>query len=49
MVYSYTAVYRGKQVWKIRSLVYFHSFESLDDALEVQTFQGLFFTPSQRH
>ena len=30
-------------------LVYFHSFEALNDAFEVQFFQGFIFTPYQRH
>ena len=29
--------------------VYFHSFEALNDAFEVQFFQGFIFTPYQRH
>ena len=29
-------------------LVYFHSFEALNDAFEVQFFQGFIFTPYQR-
>ena len=28
---------------------YFHSFEALNDAFEVQFFQGFIFTPYQRH
>ena len=35
--------------WWIWSLVYFHSFEALNDAFEVQIFQGFIFTPYQRH
>ena len=31
----------GKWVWWIWSLVYFHSFEALNDAFEVQYFSGL--------
>ena len=28
---------------------HFHSFEALNDAFEVQIFQGFIFTPYQRH
>ena len=49
MVYSNTAVYDGKLVWYIRSLVYFHFFEALNDAFEVQVFQDFISTPYQRH
>ena len=49
MVYSNTAVYEEhgyKNMGKfIQSLVYFHLFE----ALNLQFFQGLIFTPYQRH
>ena len=38
-----TVVYGGKWVWWIWSLVYFHSFEALNDAFEVQFFSGLHF------
>ena len=38
MVYSDTAVYGGKWVWWIRSLVYYNFFEALTDAFEVQFF-----------
>ena len=30
-------------------LVHFHSYEALNDAFEVQIFQGFIFTPYQRH
>ena len=41
MVYSNTAVYGGNEYGiKIWSLVYFHLFEALNDAFEVQ-FSGL--------
>ena len=30
-------------------LVYFHFFEALNNAFEVQFFQGFIFTPYQRH
>ena len=35
----------------VTSLVYssFHFFEALNDAFEVQFFQGFIFTPYQRH
>ena len=36
-------------MWWIWSLVYCHSLEALNDAFEVQFFQGLIFTPYQRH
>ena len=42
-IYSNTVVYGGKWVWWIWSLVYFHSFEALNDAFEVQFFSGLHF------
>ena len=42
-IYSNTVVYGGKWVWWIWSLVYFHSFEALNDAFEVQYFQGFIF------
>ena len=45
MIYSNTTVYMylGKLIWQIRSLVYFHFFEGLNDAFEVQYFPGLHF------
>ena len=49
-LYSNTAVYGGNQYGKSGSLVYFHSFEALYDAIEVQIFSRCFiFTPFQRH
>ena len=45
MVYSNTAVYGGKGVWSIWSLVYFLSFEALNYAFEVH----FIFTLYQRH
>ena len=39
----------GKLVRRIWSLVYFHSFEALNDAFDEQFFQGFIFTPYQRH
>ena len=45
-------VYGGKWVWWIWAILatcLFHSFEALNDAFEVQFFQGFIFTPYQRH
>ena len=48
MVYSKSTVYDGKWVWYLRSLAYFHIFEALNNAFEVQFFSGLhFYTLSQ--
>ena len=41
MVYSNTAFYGGICVWYIQSLVFFHSFEELNDAFEEQFFYNL--------
>ena len=35
--------------WQIWAFVYFHSFEALNDAFDVQFFQGFIFTPYQRY
>ena len=48
-IYSNTAVYGEKWVWYFWSLAYFRFFEALNGAFEVQFFQGLIFTPYQRH
>ena len=40
----------GNEYGELWSLFYFHSFEALNDAFEVQfIFQGFIFTPYQRH
>ena len=49
MVYSNTAVYGGKLVWLIQSLVILPFFEAPKDAFELPIFQGFILTPYQRH
>ena len=48
-IYSNAAVYGEKLVRCIQSLVYFHFFEALNGAFEVQFLSGIHFTPYQRH
>ena len=45
MVYSNTTVYGGKWVWYFWSLAYFHFFEALNNAFEVQFITASFLHP----
>ena len=49
MVYSNTIVYEAYEYVSSYHLLYFHFFEALNDASEVQKFPDLIFTSYHRH
>ena len=48
-IYSNTVVYGGNEYMVNLVTCLFSLFEALNDAFEVQFFQGFIFTPYQRH